>query len=76
MSFSSVLPPKGLIRHAQGEGVLNANAQDEANLEQETKDNKELQNAAKALDKAELARKEAFAKRKAELKAERAKAAA
>ena len=74
--LSSVLPPKGLIRHAQGEGVLSANAQDEAGMEQENKDNKELSSAAKQLDKAEEARKAAFAKRKAELAAERAKATA
>ena len=76
MSFSSVLPPKGLIRHAQGEGVLSANAQDEAGMEQETKDNKELAGAAKQIDKAEEARKAAFKKRREELLAERAKAAA
>lgn len=74
MSFSSVLPPKGLIRHAQGAGVLSANAQDEAGMEQETKDNKELAGAAKQIDKAEEARKAAFLKRKAELQAERQKA--
>ena len=76
MTFSSVLPPKGLIRHAQGAGVLSANAKDEAGMEQETKDNKELSNAAKQIDKAEEMRKEAFAKRKRELAAERAKVAA
>lgn len=74
MSFSSVLPPKGLIRHAQGEGVLSANAQDEAGMDQENKDNKELAGAAKQLDKAEEARKAAFRKRKEELAVERAKA--
>ncbi len=42
MTFSSVLPPKGLIRHAQGAGILSANAQDEASIEQEQKDNQEL----------------------------------
>jgi len=67
MSFSSVLPPKGLVRHAQGEGVLSATAADEANMEQEKTDNKELTAAAKKIDQAELARKDAFAKRKAEL---------
>jgi hypothetical protein len=63
MTFSSVLPPLGLIRHAQGAGILSANAKDEAGMEQETKDNKELSAAA-------------FAKRKKELANERAKAAA
>jgi hypothetical protein len=76
MTFSSVLPPLGLIRHAQGAGILSANAKDEAGMEQETKDNKELSAAAKQIDKAEEARKEAFAKRKKELANERAKAAA
>ena len=76
MSFSSVLPPLGLIRHAQGEGILSANAKDEAGMEQENNDNKELAGAAKQLDKAEEARKAAFSKRKAELAAERAKATA
>ena len=76
MTLSSVLPPKGLIRHAQGEGVLSANAQDAEGMEQENKDNKELAGAAKKIDAAEVARKEAFAKRKKELAAERAKAAA
>ena len=76
MTFSSVLPPLGLIRHAQVSGVLSANAKDEAGMDQETKDNKELSAAAKKIDAAEAARKEAFAKRKKDLAAERAKAAA
>ena len=67
LSFSSVLPPKGLVRHAQGQGVLSATAADEASMDQEKDDNRELGAAAKKIDQAELARKEAFAKRKAEL---------
>lgn len=76
MTLSSVLPPKGLIRHAQCEGVLSANAQDAEGMEQENKDNRELAGAAKKIDAAEVARKEAFAKRKKELAVERANAAA
>jgi hypothetical protein len=72
MSFSAVLPPRGLIRHAQAQGVLSASAQDEANLEAEARDNKELAAAAKHLDKAEEQRKAAFRERRAQLQAERA----
>ncbi len=60
MSFSSVLPPKGLVRHAQNEGVLQARAHDEAAVEQEKADNRELAAAAKRMDKAEEERKAAF----------------
>ena len=75
MTFSGAVPPKGLIRHAQSEGKLNANAADEAAVEQEGKDNKEMAAAAKQIDKADEARKIAFKNRKDELKAARAQAA-
>jgi hypothetical protein len=71
MTFTSVLPPKGLVRHAQGEGVLSANATDEASMEQEKTENKELSAAAKKIDTDELKRKEAFKKRREELRAAR-----
>ena len=76
MSFQSVLPPKGLIRHAQGEGVLSASAADEEALEQEKADNKELGAAAKKIEQGEIARKEAFKKRKEELATQRGAVAA
>ena len=66
MSFSAVLPPKGLVRHAQGEGVLTASQNDEAGLEQEKADNRELAAAAKKIDKDEEARKAAFRKKQEE----------
>ena len=71
-AFTSVAPPKGLIRHAQGAGALSANTADEEHMEQEKADNKELVAAAKKIDADELKRKEAFRKRKAELAAKRA----
>lgn len=76
MPFSSVLPPKGLLRHAQHHGVLSASAADEAAADQEKAENKELSAAAKALEKKELARKEAWRKRQGELVAARAGAVA
>jgi hypothetical protein len=74
MSFSSVLPPKGLIRYAQSNSVLGASAADEENLEQEKEDNRELSAAQRKIDAAEVARKEAFRKRREELKKARAAA--
>lgn len=75
MMFTSTAPAKGLIRHAQSEGILASTTKDEEGMEQEKADNKELGAAAKALEKEELARKEAFRKRKAELAEQRAVAA-
>lgn len=74
MSFSSVLPPKGLIRYAQSNSVLSASAADEENLEQEKEENRELSSAQRKIDAAEAARKEAFRKRREELKKARAAA--
>lgn len=74
MSFSSVLPPKGLIRYAQSNSVLGASAADEENLEQEKEENRELSAAQRKIDAAEAARKEAFRKRREELKKARAAA--
>jgi hypothetical protein len=65
MTFSSVVPPKGLIRHAQKEGVLTANLADEESAEKESAENKELVAAAKKISDDEAARKKAFAERKA-----------
>jgi hypothetical protein len=71
MTFSAVLPPKGLIRHAQTNAVLGASAADLENADQEKEDNAELASAARKIEKAEAARKEAFHKRREELKAAR-----
>jgi hypothetical protein len=68
MTFSSVLPPKGLIRHAQTNAVLGASAADLENADQEKEDNAELASAARKIEKAEAARKEAFHKHRADLK--------
>ncbi len=66
MQFSSVLPPKGLVRHAQASGALSTTTADEELLDQEKADNRELAAAAKKMDQAEVARKAAFlAKRNA-----------
>lgn len=75
MAFSAVLPPKGLIRFAQTNSVLGASAADEENLEQEKEDNKELSAAQRKIDAATLARKDAFRKRREELKKAREVAA-
>lgn len=76
MTFSSVLPPKGLIRHAQTKAVLGASAADLENADQEKEDNAELASAARKIEKAEAARKIAFHKRREELKAAREAATA
>ena len=76
MMFTSAAPPKGLIRHAQSEGVLSSTTKDEEGMEAEKADNKELSTAAKALEKEEEKRKEAFRKRREELQAQRAQKAA
>ena len=75
MMFTSAAPPKGLIRHAQSEGILSSNTKDEEGMEQEKADNKELGTAAKALEKEEEKRKDAFRKRRVELAQQRAVAA-
>ena len=71
MTFSAVLPPKGLVRHAQGEGVLSASVGDEAVAESEKTENRELAATAKRLDKAEEERKEAFKARREALTAQK-----
>lgn len=71
MAFSAVLPPKGLVRHAQGEGVLSASVGDEAVAESEKTENRELAATAKRLDKAEEERKEAFKARREALMAQK-----
>lgn len=72
IEFSSFLPAKGLVRHAQSSGVLSATTADEEASEQEKLDNRELSNVAKKMDKDEMNRKEAFKKRKQELAEKRA----
>lgn len=72
MMFTSTAPAKGLIRHAQSEGILASTTKDEEGMEQEKADNKELGAAAKALEKEEEKRKDAFRKRKIELAEKRA----
>ena len=71
MTFSAVLPPKGLVRHAQGEGVLSASATDEAGMEMEKSENRELVATAKRVDKAEDDRKAAFKARREALLAQK-----
>lgn len=71
LEFSSFLPAKGLVRHAQSAGVLTATTADEEVAEQEKIDNRELSSAAKKMDKDALDRKEAFKKRKMQLQNER-----
>lgn len=73
--FTSVAPPKGVVRHAQNEGKLKSTTADEENADADKTENKELQAQAKKLDAAEAARKEAFAARKKELADAREKAA-
>lgn len=68
MTFTAVLPPKGMLRHAQTNGVLGASAADLENAEQEKQDNVELASAARKIEKAEVARKEAFRKHREDLK--------
>jgi hypothetical protein len=75
MTFSSVLPPKGLIRHAQESGVISASVADSEGIDQEKSDNRELVAAAKKIDKAEEERKAAFQERKKKLAEDRAHAA-
>lgn len=75
MTFSSVLPAKGLIRHAQTNAVLGASAADLENADQEKEDNAELASAARKIEKAEAARKEAFHKHREDLKKAREAAA-
>lgn len=76
MTFTSALPPKGLIRHAQNEGKLSSTMADAEAADAEAAENKDLIVSQGKLDKAEMARKTAFAMRKKELAAERAKKAA
>lgn len=71
MTFSSVLPPRGLIRHAQTMAILGATVADEESAEQEKEENRSLSAAQRKIDAAELARKQAFRKRREELKAQR-----
>ena len=78
MSFSAVLPPKGLIRHAQANAVLSATAADLESAEKEKEENRESSAAQRKIDAAEAARKAAFQARREELAKQReaAKAAA
>lgn len=75
IQFSSFLPPRGLVRHAQAAGVLSASAADNETVEQEKAENKELSTAAKKIESDEIKRKEAFQKRKGDLRLERAEKA-
>lgn len=70
MTFTAVLPPKGLVRYAQGEGVLSANAFDEAAVDQEKIDNRELIAAAKKIESDDAKRKEAYKAKRVAAKAQ------
>lgn len=76
LHFTAVVPPLGLLRHAQINGVLSASAADAEAADDEKAANKELVGDARRLDNAELKRREAFRARKAELAAKRAGEAA
>lgn len=75
IQFSSFLPPRGLVRHAQASGVLSASAADNEAVDDEKAENKELSSAAKKIEADEIKRKEAFQKRKNDLARERAEKA-
>ena len=66
MLFTAVVPPIGLIRHAQEEGILNATEKDGAMKAEEKKENTKTKQIAETYEKAEADR----------LAARRAKAAA
>lgn len=71
MAFSAILPPKGLIRHAQAQGTLPSLAKDGEARKEEDAENKELAAAAKKLEKHENERKARVAKSKADAKKKR-----
>jgi hypothetical protein len=57
MTFSAILPPKGLLRHAQDAGVLSSLTQDVEAKQVDDAENKALLAAAKKLEKKEVDRK-------------------
>lgn len=57
MTFSAILPPKGLLRHAQESGVLSSLTQDVEAKQGDDSENKTLVAAAKKLEKKEVDRK-------------------
>ena len=69
--FSSVLPPKGLIRHAQAGDVLGKSARDEEDMQTELSENKELESMAKKMDKEEEERKALFRQMREQMKKKR-----
>lgn len=71
MAFSSVLPPKGLIRHAQANAVLSASAADAENADKEKEENRELSAAQRKIDASTAARKAAYKARRNELAKQR-----
>ena len=71
LEFTSLIPAKGLVRHAQASGILDATTADADVADDEKAENRELSAVAKKMDKDELERKEAFKQRRADLKAER-----
>ena len=73
MTFTSITPPKGLIRHAQAEGKLGAFDEDAQEMSAEKEENKHLENAAAVLAEKEEARIAAFRERKKQLIKEREK---
>lgn len=70
LHFTAVTPPIGVIRHAQREGLLGANASDEADVDADKADCKDLAAKARANERVFQQRKEAFQKRKREREAE------
>ena len=70
MLFTSVLPPIGLVRHAQKEGILDTLEEDKASTSTEKKEVKENKKIADEWEKSEqerlAARRELLATRKAE----------
>lgn len=71
LEFTSLAPAKGLVRHAQASGVLEATTADADVADEEKIENRELSAAAKRMDKDEADRKEAFKLRRDQLKIER-----
>jgi hypothetical protein len=64
MTFTAVLPPRGLIRHAQGQGRLGSIQADADGEESEKAENRELAAAARKIEKAAAEKKAERAKKR------------
>ena len=75
MSFTAVLPPRGLIKFAQREGILSSTQADVEAADQDAAENKELTKMSRAMAKKQADEKAARKTRLEELKAARVAAA-